>query len=123
MRAYSRSPAHADTDRQRLDKWLWFARLVKTRKQAVRLIEDGHVRVDARRAGVAAKSVGPGDVLTIALERQVRVLRIVAVAARRGPYREAQLLFEDLAAEGSAAEGSGAKEAGRSRTAGKNAAS
>jgi ribosome-associated heat shock protein Hsp15 len=83
-------------ERQRLDKWLWFARLVKTRQQAARLVEDGYVRVDARRADAPAKSVGPGDVLTIALERQVRVLRILAIAERRGRSRDAQLLFEDL---------------------------
>jgi ribosome-associated heat shock protein Hsp15 len=101
MSAYD--PAHAvATKRQRLDKWLWFARLVKTRQQAVRLVEDGYVRVDARRADVPAKSVSPGDVLTIALERQVRVLRILAIAERRGPNRDTQLLFEDLTAKDAA---------------------
>jgi ribosome-associated heat shock protein Hsp15 len=85
-------------ERQRLDKWLWFARLVKTRQEAVRLVEEGFVRVDARRADVPSKSVGPGDVLTIALERQVRVLRILSIAARRGPSREARALFEDVEA-------------------------
>jgi ribosome-associated heat shock protein Hsp15 len=100
MRSSSQDPVHAvAAERQRLDKWLWFARVVKTRKQAVRLVEHGYVRIDARRAGVPAKSVGPGDVLTIALERDVRVLRIRAIAERRGPPRDAQLLFEDLAAE------------------------
>jgi ribosome-associated heat shock protein Hsp15 len=85
-------------ERQRLDKWLWFARLVKTRQEAVRLVEEGFVRVDARCADVPSKSVGPGDVLTIALERQVRVLRILSIAARRGPSREARALFEDVEA-------------------------
>jgi ribosome-associated heat shock protein Hsp15 len=85
-------------ERQRLDKWLWFARLVKTRKQAVRLVEQGYVRVDARRAGAASKSVRPGDVLTIALERQVRVLRVRAIAGRRGASSDAPALFEDLSA-------------------------
>ncbi len=103
MRPNSHAPVHAvAAERQRLDKWLWFARLVKTRKQAVRLVEDSHVRIDARRTGVPAKSVGPGDVLTIALEREVRVLRILAIAERRGPHRDAQLLFEDLTAKGPA---------------------
>ncbi len=83
-------------ERQRLDKWLWFARLAKTRKDAVRLVEDGYVRIDARRAAAPAKSVGPGDVLTIALEREVRVLRVLGIAARRGPSREARRLFEDI---------------------------
>ena len=101
MRAHDQAHAIA-TGRQRLDKWLWFAHLAKTRKQAVRLVEMGYVRVDARRADVPAKSVGPGDVLTIALERQVRVLRILAVAERRRPNCAAQLLFEDLTAKDAA---------------------
>lgn len=84
-------------DRQRLDKYLWFARMARTRNAAVRLVEDGCVRVNGRRVEQPAKGVTPGDVLTIALERDVRVLRIVALADRRGPYEQARQLYEDLA--------------------------
>jgi ribosome-associated heat shock protein Hsp15 len=84
------------TERQRLDKWLWFARVVKTRTLAARLVAEGHVRINAQRVETPAKLVGPGDVLTIALERQVRVLKVVAPGTRRGAYPEAKLLFEDL---------------------------
>jgi ribosome-associated heat shock protein Hsp15 len=84
------------TERQRLDKWLWFARVVKTRTLAARLVTEGHVRINAQRVETPAKLVGPGDVLTIALERQVRVLKVVAPGTRRGAYPEAKLLFEDL---------------------------
>jgi ribosome-associated heat shock protein Hsp15 len=86
-------------EKQRLDKWLWFARVVKTRKQAVELIEAGYVRVDAQRVEVPAKLVTPGMVLTIALERRVRILRITGLAPRRGGANVAEQLFEDLAAE------------------------
>ena len=81
---------------QRLDKWLWFARVAKTRSLAARLVAEGHVRLNARRIEAPAKSVGPGDVLTIALERRVRVLKVVAPGARRGGFSEASLLFEEL---------------------------
>ena len=84
--------------RQRLDKWLWFARVVKTRSLAARLVEEGHVRINAVRTDNPAKSVRPGDVLTIALDRHVRVLRVRAGGLRRGPFEEARLLFEDLGA-------------------------
>lgn len=84
-------------EKQRLDKWLWFARVVKTRKQAVELIEAGYVRVDAQRIEVPAKLVAPGMVLTIALDRRVRVLRITGLAPRRGSADLAEQLFEDLA--------------------------
>ena len=83
-------------DRQRLDKWLWFARVVKTRTLACRLVEAGHVRVNGERCTTPARALGPDDVLTVALERQVRVLRIVATGERRGPFEEARLLFQDL---------------------------
>jgi ribosome-associated heat shock protein Hsp15 len=82
--------------RQRLDKWLWFARVARTRSLAARLVAEGHVRLNARRIETPAKGVVPGDVLTIALERHVRVLRVVAPGARRGGFTEASLLFEEL---------------------------
>ena len=83
-------------ERQRLDKWLWFARVVKTRTLAARLVAEGHVRVNAKRIETPAKAIEPGDVLTISLERQVRILKVVAPGTRRGGYPEARLLFEDL---------------------------
>lgn len=82
--------------RQRLDKYLWFARVVKTRSLATGLVRAGHVRINGTKVDTAAKAVGPGDVLTIALERQVKVLRVVDGGNRRGPYEEARLLYEDL---------------------------
>ena len=85
-----------DAARQRIDKWLCYARVVKTRALAARLVEDGYVRVNGTRCVSPAKAVLGGDVLTIALERRVRVLRIVATGERRGPFREASLLFEEI---------------------------
>ena len=90
-----------DQGRQRLDKWLWFARVVKSRTLAARLVVDGHVRVNGKRVDVPACPVETGDVLTIALERQVRVLRIREPGERRGPFVEASRLYEDLNAPGS----------------------
>ena len=83
-------------ERQRLDKWLWFARVVKTRALAAKLVTAGHVRLNGARAAGPDKPVRPGDVLTIALERQVRVLKVVAPGERRGPYEDARHLYEDL---------------------------
>ncbi len=83
-------------ERQRLDKWLWFARVVKSRALATKLVEAGHVRLNGARAAGPDKPVRKGDVLTIALERQVRVLRVEASGERRGPYEEARLLYTDL---------------------------
>lgn len=82
--------------KQRLDKWLWFARIVKTRSLATKLVLDGHVRLNSQRIDTPAKTVGPGDVLTIALESRIAVLRVAAIGARRGPFSEARLLFDDL---------------------------
>ena len=90
--------------RQRIDKWIWFARMVKTRALAVDLVNAGHVRLNGAKVAAPGKSVRPGDVLTLALERQVRVLRVLGPGLRRGPYEEARLLYEDLNA-GSAPDG------------------
>jgi ribosome-associated heat shock protein Hsp15 len=89
-------PAEPPVDRQRLDRWLFFARLAKSRSLAAKWIVDGHVRVNSRRAVTAAKPIQPGDVITLALEREVRVVRILATGRRRGPAGEARLLFDDI---------------------------
>ncbi len=87
---------------QRLDKCLWFARVVKTRTRAAQLVASGHVRINARRIDAPAKAVAPGDVLTIALEQEVRVLRVLNPGTRRDGYRQARLLFEDLSDDAAA---------------------
>jgi ribosome-associated heat shock protein Hsp15 len=84
------------SDRQRLDKWLWFARFAKTRATAVRLVEDGHVRVEGRRVETASHGLKLGDVLTLALPHATIVVRLMGLGERRGPYEEARLLYERL---------------------------
>ena len=86
-------------DRLRIDKWLWHARVVKTRTLAAKLVADGHVRVNGTRTDSPAKAVKPGDVLTIGLERTVRVYRLVGLGQRRGPASQARELYEDLSPE------------------------
>ncbi|MGD9866671.1 MAG: RNA-binding S4 domain-containing protein [Hyphomicrobiales bacterium] len=80
----------------RLDKWLWFARVTKTRTLATRLVEEGRVRVNRERVARPSRLVRPGDVVTASLASHVRVLRIVALAERRGPATAAAMLYEDL---------------------------
>jgi ribosome-associated heat shock protein Hsp15 len=79
--------------RQRIDKWLVYARIVKTRSQAVGLIEGGRVRVNKERVHKASHSVGLNDVLTLSLDGQVKVLQIAGVGDRRGPPQEARCLY------------------------------
>lgn len=85
--------------RLRLDKWLWHARAARTRTLAAGLVTEGHVRVNAQRTDQPSKPVRAGDVITIALERTVRVLRVVGLGERRGPATEARELYEDLSPE------------------------
>ncbi|MDX3809206.1 RNA-binding S4 domain-containing protein [Bosea thiooxidans] len=82
--------------RQRLDKWLWFARFARNRPAAVRLVEDGHVRIAGRRSENPAQGMKIGDVLTLALPHATVVVRILAFAERRGPFETARLLYERL---------------------------
>lgn len=83
-------------DRQRLDKWLWFARFAKTRQAAVRLVEEGHVRIDGRRTANPAHALKLGDVLTLALPHATVVARLQSLGERRGPFEQARLLYERL---------------------------
>lgn len=87
---------------QRLDKWLWFARFVKTRTLASELVEAGKVRLNRVRVEKPAQTVRPGDVLTITLNRRVQLVRIKGIAERRGPSAAARSLYEQLTAEGDA---------------------
>jgi len=82
--------------RQRLDRWLFFSRAVKSRTLAQKLIEAGQVRVNSSRVVASDRLVGPGDVLTMTLNRRLRVWRIVGAGSRRGPAAEAALLYQDL---------------------------
>ena len=87
-------------DSLRLDKFLWFARIVKTRSVAQSLAEDGRIRIDGRVIDRAHAPVRVGDVLSFALRGQVRVLKIEALPARRGPAAEARSLYSELTSEG-----------------------
>ena len=82
--------------KQRLDKWLFFSRAVKSRTLAQKLIETGAIRVNSERTERSDHTVGAGDVLTMTIHDQLRVWRILAAGERRGPVPEAQGLYEDL---------------------------
>jgi len=85
----------------RLDKFLWFARIVKTRSFAQRLAEEGHMRIDGRPIDRAAAPVRLGNILTFVTHRgEVRTIRIEALPIRRGPPSEAQRCYQDLQAGG-----------------------
>lgn len=83
-------------DRQRIDKWLFFARVLKSRSLAAKFVMAGHVRVNRDKIEQTSHPVKPGDVLTITLDRRVLVYRILASGIRRGPAEEARTLYEDL---------------------------
>jgi len=83
----------------RLDKFLWFARIVKTRMLAQRLAEEGRIRIDGRVVDRAHAPVRVGEVLTFAIRGQVRVLRVERLPVRRGPPAEARTLYCELTSE------------------------
>ena len=86
-------------DSIRLDKFLWFARIVKTRSFAQGLAEQGRMRIDGRPVDRAAASVRIGNILTFATHfGQIRTIRIEALPVRRGPPTEASACYQDLIA-------------------------
>ena len=89
----------APREQQRIDRWLWHARIVKTRTLAASLAASGHVRINGRHVGNAAHLVRKGDVLTVALPGTVRVLRAMQFSERRGKAMTAALLYEELRGE------------------------
>lgn len=95
MRGRGASPPVTEAQ-ARLDVWLWRARMAKTRALCAGLVAGGHVRLNGRKIDTPGRAVKAGDVLTVALDRTVRVLRVVALGGRRGPASEAQALYQQL---------------------------
>jgi ribosome-associated heat shock protein Hsp15 len=86
----------AEGESLRLDKFLWFARIVKTRSLAQALAEGGRLRIGGRVVDRAHAPVRVGDVLSFAVHGRVRVLRIEAIPTRRGPPAEARSLYSEV---------------------------
>ena len=82
--------------RQRIDKWLFFSRAVKSRSLAAKLVVAGRVRINRDKAAQASDLVKPGDVLTITLDRRIFVWKVLGAGVRRGPADEARTLYEDM---------------------------
>lgn len=83
-------------ERLRIDKWLWHGRFFKTRSLAASAVSEHGVRVNGARTQKRSTMISPGDVLTFAQGKLVRVTRVEALGARRGPASEAQALYTDL---------------------------
>jgi ribosome-associated heat shock protein Hsp15 len=84
-------------DRQRLDKWLWFARFARTRGAAQELAQAGRVRLDRRRITSPAHGLKLGDVLTIAAPHATMVVKVIGLGTRRGDAASVSGLYEVLA--------------------------
>jgi ribosome-associated heat shock protein Hsp15 len=82
--------------KERLDRFLFFSRAVKSRTLAQKIIETGAIRINSERTDRSDHKVGAGDVLTMSLHGRVLVWRIIDPGTRRGPASEAQGLYEDL---------------------------
>jgi ribosome-associated heat shock protein Hsp15 len=89
-------PDSVGLETQRLDKWLWHARIGRTRTIAAELVAAGKVRVNRERITKTAYTVKLEDVLTVAVGGRVRVLRILGIAARRRSAKDVEMLYEDL---------------------------
>ena len=86
----------AEIARQRIDRWLWHARLVRTRSDAAALAGSGYVRVNGMRIDAPGRMVRTGDVITVALDRRVRVVKVRGFRERRGPAGTGETLYEEL---------------------------
>ncbi len=104
--------AAGEAEALRIDKWLWFSRFFKSRSLATQFCGTGRVRIGGAIVGKASHMVRVGDVLTFPLREHVRVIKILALGVRRGPAREAVLLYEDLAPPSAAPKKSSDSDAG-----------
>ena len=89
-------PAETPLRKERLDRFLFFSRAVKSRTLAQEIIESGAIRINSARMERSDHKVGAGDVLTMSIHGRVLVWRILDPGTRRGPASEAQGLYEDI---------------------------
>ena len=80
----------------RIDRFLFFIRLAKSRTLAQALIETGHVRVDGKRVTKPSENVHEGSVVALPLHGQTRVITVVSLPSRRGPAAEARSCYEEI---------------------------
>lgn len=84
------------SDSLRIDRWLWFARFYKSRTLAAEACTARHVRSNGAPVVKPGHSVKIGDVLTFSLGPHIRIVKVLALGERRGPYEEARQLYQDL---------------------------
>lgn len=84
---------------RRIDQWLFFTRLSKSRSLAGRMVEAGKVRVNKEKINKPAQTVQVGDVITAMINHNLKVVRVEGLGTRRGPASEAQALYADLTPE------------------------
>ena len=84
------------SEQKRIDQWLFFTRLTKSRSLAGRLVEAGKVRINKEKISKPAETVKVGDVVTAMINHRLKVVRVEGLGARRGPACEAQGLYTDL---------------------------
>lgn len=82
--------------RQRIDKWLFFARLRKSRTLAAKSVEQGDVTINGQPIRQPSFNVKPGDTVVLSLDRHDLVVKVLLPGVRRGPFEEARTLYEDL---------------------------
>ena len=80
----------------RVDRFLFFIRLIKSRSLAQGIIDQGHVRIDGKRVEKSSEEVRVGSVVALPLHDQVRILRVLSMPTRRGPAPEARACYEEL---------------------------
>jgi ribosome-associated heat shock protein Hsp15 len=80
----------------RIDRFLFFIRLVKSRTLAQHVIDEGYVRIDGKRVEKSAEELRVGSVVALPLHGEIRILRVLNLPARRGPAGEARACYEEL---------------------------
>ena len=83
----------------RIDRFLHCIRLARSRTLAQGLVDTGHVRIDGKRVLKPSEDVRAGQVVALPLRGTVRVLRVLALPARRGPPAEARACYDELGSE------------------------
>ena len=80
----------------RLDIYLYYIRIFKSRSIATKFVLTNRLRISGQVTQKPHKMISVGDVLTMTINDNIKILKVLDIPSRRGPYPESLNFYEDI---------------------------